>query len=158
LDPRALHRVLAGGRQALDRRDGVARGAADRRDARAHGVAVEVHGARTAQRLAAAVLGAGEAEQVAQHPQERHGLVGVDLAQDAVDAELDHRLTSSAGHSAPLSIQAWTSAPSSAWVPGAGARSAPGRQAQPTSASCARWSPIWASVRPPLRAGSLIWA
>src|ERR1041385_5761572 len=153
LDPGALHRMIAGGRQSLDRRDRVAGSAAERRDARADGAAVEVHRAGTAQRLAAAELGAGEAEHVAQHPQQWHVFVGVDLAGDSVDRERDHRLTSS-GQAAPVSIQAWTSAPSSAWLPGAGARPAPGFQPQPTSGSGATWSWIWAGVRPPLRAGS----
>ena len=43
----------------------------------AHHLAVEVHGARAAERLAAAVLRAGEAEHVAQGPQQRH--LGIDV-------------------------------------------------------------------------------
>src|SRR6185436_7070731 len=107
------------------RGDGVAGCAPDRSHAGAHGVAIEVDGTRAAQRLTAAILGSGEAEQIAQDPEQRHLGVGIDVVRDAIDGELDHRLTSS-GHAAPVSIHAWNSAPSCAWVPGAAARSAPG--------------------------------
>src|SRR5262245_52131583 len=59
------------------------------------------------------------------------------------------------GHSAPLSIQPCASAPSSFWLPGAGSRPSPGCQPQATRSSVARCSCSSASVRPPLRAGSL---
>ena len=45
-------------------------------DAGAGGLAVHVHGARATQGSAAAELGAGQAELVAQHPQQRGGRVG----------------------------------------------------------------------------------
>ena len=55
-----------------------------------HGVAVEVHGAGAALRDAAAELGAGEAEQVAQDPEQRHVGWRVDFALGAVDGQF-HR-------------------------------------------------------------------
>src|SRR6185312_8885221 len=115
----------------------------------------EVDGARTAQRLAAAVLRAGEADEIAQHPEQRHRRIRVDLVLLSVDREL-HGATSPCGHAAPVWIHAAASAPSSACVPMAGLRSAPGAQPHATSGSCARWSWICASDLPPLRAPSLI--
>ncbi len=50
------------------------------------GLAVEVHRAGAAQRRAAAELGAGHAERVAQGPEDGGGGVGVDLPVLAVDA------------------------------------------------------------------------
>ena len=51
------------------------------------GCAVDVHGAGAAQRHAAAELGAGEAQLVAQRPQQR-GVVGeVDVVAPAVDVD-----------------------------------------------------------------------
>ena len=58
----------------------------------AHRLAVEVHGAGAAQGHAAAELGAGEAQRVAQHPQQRRFRIDVDLHGLAVDVELDHRV------------------------------------------------------------------
>ena len=72
LHPRALQRVLTVGREALDGGHGPPLGAPQRRHAGPHRLAVEVHGARAAERLAAPVLGPGEAEHVAQRPGERH--------------------------------------------------------------------------------------
>src|SRR5207302_6610779 len=57
-------------------------------DARPDRGPVEVHGARSALGHAAAELGSGHAEQIAQHPEERHLLLRVDLAHSAVDVEL----------------------------------------------------------------------
>jgi hypothetical protein len=86
-----LHRVIrAAGREALDRRDPLAGDGADRGDARPHRLAVEVHRARAALCDAAAELGPGQAEQVAQRPQQRHLRGRVDLDLLVVDGELDH--------------------------------------------------------------------
>src|SRR5262249_27863491 len=71
LDPRLLERVQAARAEALDGGDGLRLDLAHGRDARAHGLAVDVHGARAAERHAAAVLRAGEAELLAEHPEER---------------------------------------------------------------------------------------
>src|SRR5260221_991262 len=86
LFPRRLHGVALLRLEALDRRDlhaGLQRG--QRSNARSHRLAVDVNRARAAQRHAAAVLGAGEVQVVAQHPQE--GCVGRDVRRD-VDAFL----------------------------------------------------------------------
>ena len=50
-----------------------------RRDAGTHRLAVDTHGAGAAGGDAAAELGAGQVEHVAQHPQQGHGRVGIDL-------------------------------------------------------------------------------
>ena len=55
------------------------------------GLAVNVDSARTACRDAAAVLGSGERELVAEEPEERHGGVAVEGATGAVHEEGDHR-------------------------------------------------------------------
>src|SRR4051812_42222842 len=151
--PRSLQRVAAVGRQPLDGGQRAPGGAAHRRHARADRLTVEVDRAGAAQRLAAAVLGADKAQHVAQHPEDRHLGVDVEVVIPAVDAQVDHRLPSG-GHSAPASIHAATSWPRRSCVPGAGSRPAPGDQPQPTSGSRALCSAIWASVRRPLRAGS----
>jgi len=53
----------------LDRGDRAVADAVDRRLAGADRLAVDMHGAGAAQRLAAAELGPGHTEHVAQHPQ-----------------------------------------------------------------------------------------
>src|SRR5689334_16028917 len=73
-------------------------------------------------------------------------------------ADLDCPVAGSAyGHSAPVSIHAWTNSPSNACEPGAGSRPAPGCQPHATRSSCARCSCKSERLRPPLRSGSLIW-
>src|SRR6185312_13534254 len=70
--PRRLHRLRLARGKALDRRDVAALlQRRQRRLARAHRLALDVDGARAAQREPAAVLGAGKVEIVAQDPQER---------------------------------------------------------------------------------------
>ncbi len=88
IDPRLLHLVqgLARG-QALDRGDLAVAHCADWYGARAHRDAVHVHGAGAALRDAAAVLGAGEADLLADHPEQRRGRVDVDLVRLAVDCQ-----------------------------------------------------------------------
>src|SRR5262245_5690445 len=71
--------------EGLDGRDLGLADADDRGDTRTGGVAVDMHRAGTAQRHAAAELGAGHAEHVAQHPQERGVAVDVDRPVDAID-------------------------------------------------------------------------
>ncbi len=63
---------------------------AHRQHARAHRLAVEVHRAGAALRDAAAELGAGQADDVAQDPEQRHVLGGVEGMGLAVDVEIDH--------------------------------------------------------------------
>src|SRR5205823_12863261 len=96
--PRGLHRVwLGGGAEALDGGDRLALDRADGQHAGANRLAVEVNGAGAALGHAAAELGAGHAEHVAQHPEQRHLGWSVDLVIDAVDYESDHRWASGAG-------------------------------------------------------------
>src|SRR6266851_2057808 len=95
IDPRLLHLVqgLARG-QAFDRGDLSVAHCADRYGARAHRDAVDVHGAGAALGDAAAVLGAGEADLFADHPQQRRGRVDVDLVRLAVDCQAHSVLSS----------------------------------------------------------------
>ena len=72
LDPGLLDRVAAVGGEAFDGGDGLAGDVRNRRDAGADRLAVEVDGAGAAERHAAAELGAGHAQRVAQDPQQRH--------------------------------------------------------------------------------------
>src|SRR3989449_11978 len=84
--------LLAGGRVA-DRFNGCDVSAGDggnRRDAGAGGLAVEMDGAGAAQRHAAAELGAGQPDHVAQHPEQRHVRRHVDLMGLTVDFQRDH--------------------------------------------------------------------
>src|SRR5437588_4744074 len=127
-------------------------------------------GAGAALRDAASILGAGEADLVADDPQQRSVRITVELATRAVDIEREGHAEllmsgkdagrgggrQDAGQAAPDSIHAAINAPSCVCVPGAGSRFAPGIQPQPTSESCAMCSWIAASVLPPLRRGSLI--
>src|SRR5581483_2097970 len=80
LEPRLLHLVeLAVLRQAFDGGDLLARGAADREGTRTHRRAVDVHGAGTALRDAAAVFRAGEADILTDHPEQRRIRVDIDV-------------------------------------------------------------------------------
>src|SRR6195256_3064563 len=90
LDPGLLYRMAAIGRQTLDGGHAPRADRVHRRDARADWLPIQVHGARTAQGHAAAELGAGQAQRVAQHPQQRHVGIDIDFGVLAVDAELDH--------------------------------------------------------------------
>jgi hypothetical protein len=65
-------------------------GRGDRRDAGADRIAVQVHGAGAAQGGAAAELGAGHVQVVAQRPQDGRGGIGVDLGVAPVDVQSDH--------------------------------------------------------------------
>src|SRR3989475_9004666 len=70
IEPGLLH--PAAGRsfpRRLDGRDGFARGSGHRRDAGADRPAIEMHRAGSAQRRAAAELGAGQSDDVAQYPE-----------------------------------------------------------------------------------------
>src|SRR6266480_6415419 len=89
LDPRALHGVRAVLGQAFDRRDALAGDGRHRQHAGAGGDAVQVDGAGAALGDAAAELGTGETEGVAQHPEERRVGGDVDRFAFAVDGETD---------------------------------------------------------------------
>src|SRR5689334_19036996 len=81
LQGRALRRLA----DRLDRSDRAVADAVDRRLAGADRLAVEMHGAGAAQRLAAAELGSSHAQYVAQQPQQRCVAVDIDLMGCAVD-------------------------------------------------------------------------
>ena len=81
IEPSLLN--LGARRRGADRLDGRDHGvpdAVDGGDARAHRTAVEMDRAGSAHRHAAAELGAGHAEHIAQHPQERGVVVDIDDA------------------------------------------------------------------------------
>ena len=91
--PGFLHRVRAVGRQAFNGHDFLSR--SDRRQrshtgARRH--AIDVHGAGTTGRDAAAVFGAGQPQLFSQHPQEGRVGLGLEAAHSAVHVQLRHRL------------------------------------------------------------------
>src|SRR6266480_426058 len=88
-DPRLLHRVTGGRREPFDGRDLPALCRRDRRHARARRLAVDVHGTGAAQRHAAAELGAGELQVIAEGPEERHVRIDVQLAGVTVHGQFD---------------------------------------------------------------------
>jgi len=59
-------------------------------DAGADGLAILMHGAGPTQRHAAAELGSGQSEDVAQVPEQRHIGLAVERALDTIDFEIDH--------------------------------------------------------------------
>ena len=89
-DPGLLQRVGGIGRQAFDGDDGLARHRADIELARALRDAVDVNGAGAAEAGAAAVLGAGQSDVVANGPQQRRAGVGVERDLSIVQGERDH--------------------------------------------------------------------
>src|SRR3954469_18977021 len=76
-------------RQPLDGGDLAVARRAERGDARADGLAVDEHGAGAADPGAAAVLGAGQPQVGAEHPEELAAVVGVEGGGTAVESELD---------------------------------------------------------------------
>ena len=63
---------------------------ADRRHARAPWLAIDMHGAGAALGDAAAELRAGHAEDIADHPEQRHVVGGVDGDLSSIHGEIDH--------------------------------------------------------------------
>src|SRR5262245_60748960 len=91
--PGLLHRVRTGRRQTFDRDDlvgGFHAPDGDRAGARER--AVDVHRAGAALRDAAAVLGAGQAHLLADHPQERRVGFHLHVTRPAIDVQLRHAL------------------------------------------------------------------
>src|SRR5258708_32982788 len=76
--------------QPFDGGDLLARGFLGRGLARAHRDAVEMHGAGAAQAGAAAELGAGHLQLLADDPEQRRVVGSVDLTRLTVDGECDH--------------------------------------------------------------------
>src|SRR5690606_9261746 len=68
----------------------------DGRDTRSHGAAVQQHRTRAALALAAAVLGTGEVEVLAEHREQALRGIRLDAVQSAVDVDLEGRSHSSA--------------------------------------------------------------
>ena len=94
-EPGFLHGMRAVRRKPFDRDDPVGGlHGADRNRAGTHDLAVEVHRARAALRDAAAVFGAGEADLLADDPQERSVGLHLHVTDPAVDVELGHRVSS----------------------------------------------------------------
>ena len=81
------------GAETLDRDDLVSLSVGQTRQTRAYGLAVEMDGAGAAGADAATEFGAGQADDVANGPQEGHLRVGVDRVLDAVDLDLCHRIS-----------------------------------------------------------------
>src|SRR5947209_3140580 len=90
-DPRRLQRMRAIGREPLDRHHVGAFHAADRGGARAHRLAIDVHGARAAERRTAAELRPGELQLIADHPEQRRAVLRFRGDRLAVEIERDHR-------------------------------------------------------------------
>src|SRR5262249_35050416 len=67
---------------------------AQRYRARAHRNAVDMDGAGAALGDAAAILGAGQPDRVAQHPQQRGVGIDIDLMSLSIHAEISHLQTS----------------------------------------------------------------
>ncbi len=88
-EPGALHRVIAVGGESFDCGDVLARDERNRRTAGTNRLAIEVDGAGAAQRHAAAELGAGHAEGVAQDPEQRHLRHDIDGLLFAVQSKRD---------------------------------------------------------------------
>jgi hypothetical protein len=91
LDPGRLHSfadlVLAHG---FDSGDFLPRDRRDGRDARAYRLAIQVHGAGTAQCCTAAKLGASQAQRIAQRPEYGRGRIGIYLVFFAIDIQCSH--------------------------------------------------------------------
>jgi len=93
-DPCRLHGVAGFGRaHPFDGGDFLSRHTGDRQYARPRGRPIHVHGAGSAQRFPAAVLGARHIQHVPQYPEQRHVGVHIDLPNFSVDDELLHQKT-----------------------------------------------------------------
>src|SRR5215469_15183760 len=88
--PGALYGTRDLAADAFDGGDLAVADIADLRLAGAHRIAVEMDGAGAAERQAAAELGAGEVELVAQGPEEGHVGLRIDVVRRAIDGEADH--------------------------------------------------------------------
>src|SRR6185369_13523117 len=87
VDPGLLHGVQPVRGEALDGRDRAIADGGDGHHARPRGAVADVHGAGAALGHPAAELGAGEAEDVPQHPEQRHVLRHIDVMVLAVDSQ-----------------------------------------------------------------------
>src|SRR6266446_9954741 len=91
LRPGLLHGMGAGGRQAFDGDDPIRRlHAADGDHAGAHQLAVDVDGAGAALRDATTILGARQADLLADDPEQRRSGLHLHVTDSAIDVELRH--------------------------------------------------------------------
>src|SRR5205823_12935372 len=74
--------------KTFDSRDGLSRNHRNRQRARACRLSVDMDGARAAQRHAATELRTGQAERIAQDPEQRHLRYDIDTLSFAVQSEL----------------------------------------------------------------------
>ena len=91
IDPCLLHRVqpiLTG--QAFDRRYSFALQVRNRQYAGSHRLAIDMDRAGTALRDPASVFCTGKLQNIAQCPQDRHGLVNIDANVFSIQAKLNH--------------------------------------------------------------------
>src|SRR3954471_3285464 len=91
-DPGFLQWMRAIGRQALDGRHARPLDGSERRGARAHRLAVDMHGARAAERRTAAELRSGELDLIADYPEMRRAVLCFRGDRLAVELERDHRV------------------------------------------------------------------
>src|ERR1700691_2760954 len=89
--PRLLDRVLTLGVETLDSGNGFAGDVRHGDDAGAGRLAIEMDGASSAERDAAAEFRSSQAELVAQIPQERHRRIAVEFMLLPVHTNIDHR-------------------------------------------------------------------
>src|SRR5262249_26009736 len=91
VDPGLLHLVQNPSLgEPLDGRDLLALGGAHRQRARAHGLTVDMHRASTALGYSAPVLGAGQADVLANHPEQRCVRVDIDVVRLSIDGQTSH--------------------------------------------------------------------
>src|SRR5689334_5717335 len=86
-DPRLLYRMVSFGRETFDRRDLLPPERFDGRDARPDRLAVDMDGAGAAEGAPASEFRSGQAERIAQDPEERGALLSGDGAALAVDVD-----------------------------------------------------------------------
>src|SRR5882757_3063392 len=118
LAPGLLHRVIAAGMQPFDGGDLAVADVGHRGDAGAHRLLADQNRAGAAQRLAAAELGAGQSDFVAEIPEQGKIRIAFPVLFPAVDLHLDHDGSSlfiSYGYLFDVSgdIIPWRSTPSS---------------------------------------------
>src|SRR5439155_13842813 len=89
-EPGALHRMAAVRAEALDRGHALVLQRSHLRLARADRLAVDVHRAGATQTCAAPEPRAGQAQVVAEIPQQRHLRIAVERLARSIDYEVDH--------------------------------------------------------------------
>src|SRR3954467_7524889 len=116
-DPGFLQRMRPIGRQALDRRHARALDDCERRGARAHRLAIDMHGARAAERGTTAELRSGELQLIADHPEKRCAVLRFRGDRLAIELERDHRVLLCRQILAQKSAQKSGTEPDLVWAP-----------------------------------------